>query len=419
MKLRLTALLLCAPLAASGQMVDARTMATGGTELGRPVGDVVRVNPAYRAAPRFEPPGERPIPLPIGLLNADFPTFDTNDEDFDLIAAVDFLWNIPWALQIGRPDPLSGDVGIFVAQDRVVVDLKDARDIVPEDGLHAGDHHTIFELGATFDLGRRLGVVHVAPVQVFVIDEIEVDVDDALVDVLRRGEPIVGGRRYTMDARAVVQHGFSSSIAYAREIPLPGGSAVDGEDWLESYWASERDRPRLWAGLALRRYFGLTYAGVDGDLGMTGGEPLLGGDEDFVIDLDSRIHHSFPNGLTGWGTGWAVDLGMLLRWRSFELGAGVGDLFADLSWSKTRVQRYAYDPTPRHAPYDRRHGRTRRRRHDRARRRRILGATDARTARGTGTRRTRDAAVRRRRRRPHRSRRLRPRRTHARSEPAR
>ncbi|HKK73208.1 MAG TPA: hypothetical protein VKA86_18560 [Candidatus Krumholzibacteria bacterium] len=328
---------------AFAQLLDARTMATGGTALGRPTADVFRVNPAYRAVPSREPVGERSIPLPIGLLDAEVPTFDPDDDDFELTAAADFLWNIPWSVQIGRPDPLSGDVGLGIAQNAVTIDLKDAREAVPDEEVRGGDHRTLFEVGRTYDLGPRYGTVHVAPLQVFVADQIEVDIDDSLIGVLRDGDPIVGGRRYGLDARGIAQTGFSSAIAYAREIPLPGGRAEAGDDWLESHWERERDRPRLWVGVGVRRIFGLAHVDLDTRSTLVGEDPILGDDGSFDVELDSELRHSTPRGLTGWGHAWAVDLGAVLRWRDFEFGAGVADLFADPTWSRTRIERYAYD----------------------------------------------------------------------------
>lgn len=100
---------------AHAQIVDSRSLATGGTQLGRPTVDFRRGNPAALAAPSFEPVGERSIPLPIGVLNTDFPTLEPTDDDFDLVALADFLWNIPWNLQVGRADPPSSDFTVRIA----------------------------------------------------------------------------------------------------------------------------------------------------------------------------------------------------------------------------------------------------------------------------------------------------------------
>ena len=40
----------------------------------------------------------------------------------------------------------------------------------------------------------------------------------------------------------------------------------------------------------------------------------------------------------------ALDLGAVMRWKNWEVGAGVADLFAELIWSNSQVDRYAYDP---------------------------------------------------------------------------
>lgn len=325
--------------------IDPRIMATGGASLGRPVGDVVRINPAHHAVPPWGVVGETIVPLPIGLLDADVPSFDPDSDDFDLVAVADFLWNIPWTLQIGEPDPLSGDIALGIAYDRLTVDLKDARAAVPEESFTAGEQHSLLSIGRTLDLGRRLGVFHVTLFDLFVMDRLAVDLGDGLADVLREATPVVGGRTYRLDARGGIQTGFSTGIAYAREIPL-GGDDVDpdGEDWLDRYWDGESRRPRLWVGGGVRRHFGVATVDLDSRLRLTGTDPLFGDDGSFEPALTSRLRRANTDVLGSWGGGWSVDLGAVTRWRDWQFGVGVSDLFAELTWSDGTVQRYDYDP---------------------------------------------------------------------------
>lgn len=329
---------------AAAQDVDARTLGTAGSPLSRPTGDLRRVNPALYAAPTFEPPGERSIPLPIGLLNADFPTLDSSDDDFDLIAIADFLWNIPWNLQFGLPEEPSGDVTIRVALDQLVIDLRDAKTLVPTESFASGGRHSLMTVGNTFDLGSKYGTFRLDFFELFVIDDLSVDIDDALERVLRDAEPIVGGRRYGLEGRGVLQTGFTSGLAYAREIPLGGSKThATGDDWLDRYWDGERDRPRMWVGAGVRRYFGVGAVDLQTRVDMRGQEPLLGDDSSFQTGLSSDLLQGAPDGTEGWGRAWGVDLGALLRWRAWELGAGASDLGAEMTWDRGRIQRYDYD----------------------------------------------------------------------------
>lgn len=330
---------------AVAQTLDARTLGTGGTELGRPTANLRRTNPAAYAAPSLEPVGERAYPLPIGLLNADFPSIDPDDDDFDLVALTDFLWNIPWNLQFGRPDSPSGDVTLGIAYDAVTIDLQDARELVPRDGFTAGGRTSLLSFGRTYDLGQRYGTVHVDLFDLYAIDDVDLELDDSLVRVLRDVEPIVGGRSYGLRGRGILQTGFTTGIVYAREIPLGEGSIdATADDWLDQYWDAEARRPRLWAGVGVRRYFGVAVVDLDTRVDLTGRDPLLGDDGSFTTGLASQLRQASPDGFGGWGSAWGVDLGAILRWRTWEFGAGVSDLFAEMTWSKGRVQHYDYDP---------------------------------------------------------------------------
>jgi len=329
---------------AAAQDIDARTLGTAGSPLGRPTGDLRRVNPALYAAPTFEPPGEASIPLPIGLLNADFPTLESSDDDFDLIAIADFLWNIPWNLQFGAPEEPSGDVTIRIALDELVIDLRDAKTLVPTEGFAAGGRHSLMTVGNTFDLGARYGTFRLDLFELFVIDDLSLEIDDALQRVLRDAEPVVGGRTYGLDARGVLQTGFTMGLAYAREIPLGRSSArATGDDWLDRYWETERDRPRLWVGAGLRRYFGVSAVDLRTRVDMKGQDPLFGNDGSFTTGLSADLLQGALDGIEGWGRAWGIDLGTLLRWRAWEVGAGVADLGAEMTWDRGRIQRYDFD----------------------------------------------------------------------------
>lgn len=227
----------------------------------------------------------------------------------------------------------------------MTLDLEDAQRFVPTRGFSVGKRRSLLSLGRTLDLGRRHGVVRLDLFDLYVIDDIDLDLDDALVRVLREAEPIVGGRVYGLNARAVLQTGFTTGVVYAREISL-GEPDVDtgADDWLEQYWQGEESRPRLWVGAGLRRYFGTAVLDLDTRVDVTGTDPLLGENGDLTTGLRSEVRSAYPAGLSGWGSAWGLDLGALLRWRDWEFGAGVSDLFADMTWSRGDLQRYDYDP---------------------------------------------------------------------------
>ena len=342
-----TLLLLSDVRPATAQIYDARGMGMGSVTLGARRGDMARVNPAYRGVPTLERGYGLAIPLPIGLLKGigDLPSLDPDDEDFDLIAIADYILNFPWAFQFGAGVTGSDDVVIDVSRDEVSIDLGRAREQVPPEGFDTGGYRTLFDLGWDFDLGRRYGSVYVGALQAWEVDEIDVRLDDALVGVLRDGDPVVGGRTYRLGAEGLAQAGLSTTVGYAREIPLFGEATGDGEDWLEDYWNDLSSRPRLWAGVAVRRYYGIGLVGVEGNGSLTGEAPLLAEDGRFDLDGSADYVNAHPDGLGGFGTGWAVDLGMVLRWRDWEFGAGVADLFADLSWGNGDLERVVYDDT--------------------------------------------------------------------------
>lgn len=334
---------------ALAQVFDARRMGMGGAAL--PGSGLARVNPAYRAVPEVRDRGHgKRIPLPIGIVQAinDFPETDPDNDEFNLVEIINYGLNIPYNLEIRRSDPPSGDIEFTVEQDALTVDLGEMQEYVPEDPFTIGGYGRFLDAGWGFDLGQRLGVLRLDVAQGFLQNEFELDMGDDLRRVLREAEPIVGGETYEMAADGLVQAGFSTGLTYARSIPLSPGrdyQPVEEDDagWADDYWASQADRPRMWVGVGVRRYFGVGLAKAESDLRLTGQDPLFSDTNDFEVDYDALVTTSSPDGFDSFGQATALDLGLVYRYKRVEVGFGVADLFAQLQWDKARQERWTWD----------------------------------------------------------------------------
>jgi hypothetical protein len=93
----------------------------------------------------------------------------------------------------------------------------------------------------------------------------------------------------------------------------------------------------LYLGGALHYYLGVTYGRGFGPAGFTTGATVLGSTPAPLLDGNLLT----SNKANGHGIG--GDVGIVWISGPFEVGAGVNDIGAELTWSDTKVQRFQYD----------------------------------------------------------------------------
>jgi hypothetical protein len=95
----------------------------------------------------------------------------------------------------------------------------------------------------------------------------------------------------------------------------------------------------IYVGGAVHYYLGATYARGVGPAGFTVGNPIFGATPTVLFDgAVQSSNKPFGKGIGG-------DVGVAWISGPFEVGLGVNDLGAELTWSDTKIQRIYYDPT--------------------------------------------------------------------------
>ena len=318
------------------QGYDARGMAMGGVSLSQNSGRLYRINPAYQAVPSRVSQRSTSIPIPLGIIQfiKYFPELDPDSEDFSAIGIVNFISNIPWAWEFKQPrDPEQG-IEIWMGKDQLVFDLKDARDIIPRDPYTMGGMGHPFDLGFKLGLGQKGGVLQFSLLRPFLESEIEFGLNDEFVGILADAEPVAPSTDYTSTADALMQTGTTSGVTWAVPLWQEGKNGTDGEGG------------GFWFGSAYRHYFGGGYVRLDGDLTLHSGDPIFSdaGADTFDADFHADYYRAWPNDLGSVGYGNALDLGAVFRSGRLELGAGIADLFADITWKNTQLDHSYLDP---------------------------------------------------------------------------
>ncbi len=308
---------------------DARRIGMGGVSLSRD-GNARRYNPAYRAvknksqaagtgAPKFS------IPIPLGLI--DFikdhplnqlghdPTFNPDSAAFNPIALVDLVFNPPIFLEVKKAPTPTNDVAFTIGRNQLIIDLGATKVLIPEQDFGLGSTSRLFDAGAGFG-GINVGVMG------FLEYDVRFDLDSTLRNFLVSDSTARPNTSYFVNVDGVAQAGLAPTVSYAGRIikGIGGDSTDDG----------------LYLGGALHYYLGATYGRVVGPAGFVTGNPVLGATPTPL--LDGNVFNSTKAN----GHGIGGDIGMVWISGPFEVGVGVDDIGAELTWSHTKVQRYLY-----------------------------------------------------------------------------
>jgi hypothetical protein len=309
-----------APAAAQGLFTDARRIGMGGLSLERS-GNLRRYNPAYRAVPpRSGPQGQAKltIPLPLGLIQffhdhpisqlGDDPTFNPDSAGFNPVEAINLLLNVPLFYEVKKAPTPTNDVVFAIGKDSLRVNLGQAGRLVPEDEFGLGFSSRPLEPG----FGRR--GFHVG-VMGWLHTEAGFEVGDTLLAFLRDSVPAQHQTRYSVLTDGIVQAGLAPSLSYAGRV---WGDTAQG----------------IYLGAALHYYLGAAYIKVTGDGGFITGDTIFGGANPVTTDGRAFTQYSKVGNALGRGVG--GDLGIAFISGPMELGIGVSDIGATITWPDTR-----------------------------------------------------------------------------------
>ena len=310
---------------AQGWATDARRIGLGG--LGLDQGSLRRYNAAYRAVPGRAGQRGRPkltIPIPLGLIQffhdhpishiTKDPAFNTDSAGFNPVELLNTFLNPPLFLEVKQAPTPTNDVVLGIGKDSLRVDLGQTAKLVPEDQFGIGGSSRPLDPGVSIK-GVRVGVMG------WVHDEVGLQLGDKLLGFLRDSVPADTNTRYNVLGDAVLEAGFAPTVAYAGRI---AGDNTTG----------------LYIGGALHYYVGLAYARVSGDGGFTTGDSIFGGAT--PVKPDARALTQYSKFGNSFGHGVGADLGLAVVTGPIELGVGVNDIGATITWPDTRVDSALY-----------------------------------------------------------------------------
>jgi hypothetical protein len=308
---------------AASVSLNARKMAMGGVNVPDPH-RLQSENPAYSVVAERDLRGESfclPIPLGLLALASDPPEFDPDKDGFDPLELGNLVANPPWHLELKEPDPLDGDVTLDLGAEHLRLYWEDAHVLVPEDPLDLGLRWDRFGLGLSFrerELSRWR--FQVTPYVDMLADA---ELDDALYGVLAGGDSLLPNSRYGMSADAKAAAGLSWKLIHARRL-APGGPN-------EFYVAVA---PKLLTGFAMAK--------SELDFSAVTGEDMFASDS---LDIEQDTYLRRTDGFSP-GYGFALDLGLAMRRGPVDLGLGVRDIGAFISFPKTLLEhQYLQDTT--------------------------------------------------------------------------
>lgn len=330
------AVLVLAPLrpARAQFSFDARKIGMGGVSLTRG-GSLRRFNPAYRAVKDRADAGGAPkfsIPVPLGLI--DFlqehpigqwdtdPLFDPDSAAFNPFELMNLVLNPPIFYDVRKAAAPTNDIEFTIGRNAFVVDLGLAQVLIPEQEFGLGSTSRLLDMGFGI-AGFNVGVMG------FLQYEVGFTLDDSLRRVLKDADSVRANTAYRVLGDGIMQAGFAPTVSYAGRV-LRGAGGVGGGD--------ESD-DGLYLGAAVHYYTGVTYARGTGPAGFTTGTPVFGTAPTPLLD-DTLYSSNEP-----FGKGVGGDVGIAFVSGPFEVGFGINDIGAELTWSDTKVQRIRYDAT--------------------------------------------------------------------------
>ncbi len=326
------AVLVAAPTRpASGQFsFDARRIGMGGVSLTRD-GNLRRYNPAYRAVKDRPGSGNAKltIPVPLGLiqffhdhpinkLRRD-PMFNPDSTAFNPVELVNLVFNLPIFLEVKKAPTPTNDVTFTVGRNAFMLDLGAAQVLVPEDEFGLGGSSRLLDMGFGIK-GFRFGV------QGFENHDIAFLLGDSLRAFLKEAHPADTNTTYDVLADAIVQAGVAPTLSFSGRLT---GVKSDNQDG-------------VYLGAALRSYYGVTYFRADGSGGFTTGDTLFAGPNPVTPQLDAFTYRDNDATKT-FGRGFGGDVGVVFISGPLEVGVGVNDIGATLTWKDTKIERTVFD----------------------------------------------------------------------------
>jgi len=326
------ALLVLAPVrqARAQFSFDARRYAMGGVSLSRD-GNARRFNPAYRAlktnsqatgTPKFS------IPVPLGLIKffkdhpinqlSSDPMFDPKSTSFNPFELTNLIFNPPIFYEVKKSPTPTNNIEFTIGKNQLIMNLGGSRVLIPEQNFGIGSNSRPLDVGMGF-AGFHVGVMGFLQYDVaFTLDSA---LRHALTDTVTGVQP---GDTLSLLSDAIVQAGLAPTIGFAGRLTHGADPATDDG---------------LYLGGAVHYYMGATYGRLTGPAQILVGNPIFGATPAAAVaDMLRTSNKPFGKGIGG-------DVGLVWVSGPFEVGLGVNDIGAELTWSDTKVQTVSYVTT--------------------------------------------------------------------------
>lgn len=290
---------------------DARRTGMAGVSLSRD-GALGQYNPAYHAVPaRSGRSAKLTIPIPLGLFQVlkDSAAFDVHKSYFNAIALAEYVLHPPLFLEVKKVPEPTNDVEFTIGRNALLVDLGSSARLVPTDRFGFGGESRLFDIGPTIK-GVHVGVSG------WEDHEVGFRLDSALLGFLRLQDSARTNTLYGSNGDGLMQAGIAPTLGYS------------GRLWGDSSRG-------IYAGAALHYYLGAAYASVRGTAGIVTGDTLFAGSNLVTPTVNARVQYSKAGNAPGHGFG--ADIGFVYVTGPVEVGLGVNNLGATLTWSDTRA----------------------------------------------------------------------------------
>ncbi len=301
---------------------DARKVAMGGTLLPFHSESYIN-NPAYLKVQEESP---LTIPIPIGLFVflADLPSFDPEDENFDVIELANLLLNPPFYLELRDIDKDdSTNIFIDVGQNNLLIDMDILQKYMPRGSVETG----LFDIRQP-RVGYTFKDIHLG-VSPFVLMEGEFEYSDNFEQALAEAAPFQPNSSYTTNEHASINAGMAINAGYVLEL----------QDYMEL-----PEEPRVLAGVNGKYILGFMYAEIDNFTNLHTTDPIFDSENPPEFTMNTIADYAVPEsgdfGPKGHGIGF--DFGLLLRYHSLDIGFGIQDVYTRINWRATR-ERMVFD----------------------------------------------------------------------------
>ena len=318
-------LLLGAAVPARAQFsFDARRIGMAGLNLTRG-GELRRYNAAYRSVPARVGGGQAKltIPIPLGLIQffhdhpisklGDDPLFNQDSAGFNPVEVANLLLNLPLFYEVKKAPTPTNDVEFTVGKDSLIVNLGRTQVLVPSGEFGFGGSSRLMDFGFGA-MGFRVGVMG------FLHEEVGLTLNDSLRAFLKEAHPAHATIPYGVLNEVIAEAGFAPSLSFSGRI---AGDSTRG----------------LYLGLAAHYYLGVAYGQASGSASFRPGSPIFS-TTNLGLNVNDTVHYSKAGNSLGHGVG--GDVGVVWISGPLELGLGVNDIGATLTWSDVRVERETY-----------------------------------------------------------------------------